>query len=328
MIHYLVTAGHDRHTMRRFRRWWAGPLRDRIRILAYEALPDRSAAEPGLYVFSDLERLRPGERAAAAALYARLVAAGPAFRALNDPSRALARPELLCALHERGVNAFRAWRADGPLSAARFPVFVRAANAHEGSFTGLLRRPEEVEPAIRRVLRRHWRFRREDLLVVEFLDTSDGDGTFRKCSAMRIGPALLSRHLLFGGDWVVKKPGMLDAARLREEQEFLDTFPHREQVHAAFEIARIDYGRIDYSVLDGRVQVWEINTNPVLIPHPRRVAGARLDRNLRFRDQVIEALGALESGLAPGAPLPLPGSGSKGRLRRLAATLLSPLRRP
>ncbi len=322
MIHYLSTAGHDRHTMRRFRKWWAGSFSDRIRILAYERLPAEAA--PGLYVFSDLERLRADERAAAAEAHARLVAAGPAFRVLNDPSRALGRFDLLRALHERGGNAFRAWRADGPLAPARFPVFVRAANAHEGSFTGLLHRPEEVEPALRRVLRRHWRFRRGDLLVVEFLDTSDRDGTFRKYSAMRIGPALLPRHLLHGDDWVVKKPGRLDAARLREEQEFLDAFPHREQVEAAFEIARIDYGRIDYSVLDGRIQVWEINTNPVLIPHPRRVAAARLDRSRRFGDQAIEALRALESGLAPGAPLPLPPARRSGALR----VLLSRLRRP
>ncbi|MFI5403432.1 MAG: hypothetical protein ACHQ1G_10875, partial [Planctomycetota bacterium] len=304
MIHYLATAGHDRHTMRRFRRWWAGPLADRIRIHAYERLPGMAAAEPGLYVFSDLERLRPHERAAAAELHARLLAAGPAFRVLNDPLRALRRRELLAALHERGVNPFRAWPAMGPFAAARFPVFVRAANAHEGSFTGLLRRPEEVEPAIRRVLRWHWRYRREDLLVVEFQDTADASGTFRKYSAMRIGPVLLARHLLHGDTWVVKKPERLDAARLAEEQEFLDSFPHRDQVASAFEIAGIEYGRIDYAVLNGRVVVWEINTNPVVIPHPRRVAASRLARNLRFAEQVIEALSAIEAGLPPGPPLP------------------------
>ncbi len=324
MIHYVVTAGNDRHTMRRFQRSWAGPLRDRIRIVAYERLP--ATASPGLYVFSDIERLRPGERAAAAEARVRLAAAGPAFRVLNDPARVLAREDLLRALHDRGHNAFRAWRADEGLVAARFPVFIRAANAHEGSFTGLLRRPEEVEPAIRRVLRWRWRFRRQDLLVVEFLGTADARGVFRKYSAMRIGDTLVARHLLFGADWVVKKPALLDAAHLREEQEFLDSFPHREQVAAAFEIAGIEYGRIDYALLDGRIQVWEINTNPVLIPHPRRVAGPRLDRNRRFGDEVIEALGALDAGLAPGAPVRLPHSGSAFATRLRA--LLPRLRRP
>jgi len=324
LIHYLACAGHDRHTMRRFRRWWAGPLADRIRIHAYERPP--RAAEPGLYIFSDLERLRPDERAAAAEAHARLSASGPAFRVLNDPARVLGREELLRALHGRGVNAFRAWRVDEALAGARFPVFIRAANAHEGSFTGLLRRPEEVEPAIRRVLRWRWRFRREDLLVVEFLDTADAGGVFRKYSAMRIGGTLVARHLLFGADWVVKKPALLNAAHLREEQEFLDSFPHRKQVDVAFDLAGVEYGRIDYGIRDGRIQVWEINTNPVLIPHPRRVVGPRLARNRRFGDQVIEALGALHSACAPGEPVSLPRQGSALATRLRA--LLPRLRRP
>ena len=306
MIHYLVCAGHDRHTMRRFLRWWAGPLTGRIRVHAYERPPRQ--AEPGLWVFSDLERLRPDERAAAADLHARLTAAG--FPALNDPARALGRAELLRELHARGVNAFRAWRADEDLRAARFPVFLRAANAHEGAFTDLLHRPEEVEPAIRRVLRRRWRDRREDLLVVEFLDTSEGSGAFRKYAAMRIGRALIARHLLFDARWVVKKPVLVEERHLRAEQEFLDTFPHKEQVAAAFEVAGIEYGRIDYAVVAGRVQVWEINTNPVLVPHPRRLAAGRVERNRRFAGQVIDALTALEPGVAPGAPVPLPRGGS------------------
>ncbi|HEX5137530.1 MAG TPA: hypothetical protein VFY93_11190 [Planctomycetota bacterium] len=310
MIHYLVTRGHDRYTMRRFRAWWAGALRDRIRILPYQRLPLLRAAEPGLWIFSDLERLRPAERAAASALFARLSAAGPAFRALNDPARALTRYELLRAMPG---NAFRAWRATEPLDAVRLPAFVRAAVAHDGSLSGLLRDRAEIEPAIRRVLRRRWRLRREDLLVVEFLDTSDGRGIFRKYAAMRIGEALLPRHLFFSRDWVVKKAGAPDEARLREEREFLETFPHRAELRAVFDAARIEYGRIDYAVKDGRIQVWEINTNPVLVPAPRRIAAGRLDRSRRFAGDVIAALRAL-SDLPAGGLLTLPRAGAAARL--------------
>jgi hypothetical protein len=304
LIRYLACAGHDRYTMRRFRRSWAGAFRGRIRIYSYERPPRRAA--PGLWIFSDLERLRPSERSAATEMYARLAAAGPAFRVLNDPRRALGRLDLLRALAARGLNAFRAWRVDEPLAGARFPVFVRAAESHEGSLTGLLQGPEEVARAIRGLGRR----RGEDLLVVEFLDTSDGYGTFRKYSAMRIGPALFPRHLLFDARWVVKRPVLVDDALLREEQEFLDSFPHKEQVARAFEIAGIEYGRIDYGLLDGRIQVWEINTNPVLIPAPRSVAPARLPRNLVFAKQACEAMRALEEHLPAGEPVPLPAGGS------------------
>jgi hypothetical protein len=321
MIHYLVTRGHDRYTMRAFRRWWAGPLRDRIRILEYERLPRLRAAEPGLYVFSDLERLTQEERAAAAGLHARLAAAGPGFRLLNDPSRSLGRRDLLRVLHERGVNAFRAFRP-AEAHAAAFPVFVRTAAAHDGSLTGLLRDPRAVEAALRRVRRPG------DLLVVEFVDTADAAGTYRKYAAMRIGDALLARHLLFGEHWVVKKPGRLDAERLREEEAFLASFPHRDQVLAAFGIAGIDYGRMDYAVRDGRIQVFEINTNPVLVPPPRRIAPGRRARQLGFAAAAGEALAALDR--LPAAPaVPLRLRWPRGGLFARALTAVAPRwRRP
>jgi hypothetical protein len=314
VIHYLVTRGHDRYTMRRFRASWAGPLRERIRVLPYERLSLLRAAEPGLWVFSDLERLRPAERASASALFARLAAAGPAFRALNDPARALGRYDLLRALPG---NGFRAFRATEPLGAVRLPAFVRAERAHDGSLTGLLRSRDEIESAIRRVLRRRWRLRREDLLIVEFLDTSDVAGTFRKYAAMRIGDTLLARHLFFSRDWVVKKAGPPEEARLREEREFLDAFPHRAELRAAFDAARVEYGRIDYAVADGRIRVWEINTNPVLVPSPRRIDAGRLDRSRRFAGDVVAALTAL-ADLPQGDALPLPG---EGLLRQLWAAI-------
>ncbi|MGR9089760.1 MAG: hypothetical protein ACU85U_04170 [Gammaproteobacteria bacterium] len=34
---------------------------------------------------------------------------------------------------------------------------------------------------------------------------------------------------------------------------------------ALFSIANIDYGRIDYSLRAGRIQVFETNTNPVIM---------------------------------------------------------------
>ena len=37
---------------------------------------------------------------------------------------------------------------------------------------------------------------------------------------------------------------------------------YAEQVKPIFELARIDYGKIDFAFLGGRMQVWEINTNP------------------------------------------------------------------
>ncbi len=323
MIHYLVTAGHDRFTVRPFLRDWAPGLRGRLRVVLYEDLPALERADPGLWIFFDLERLRPDERARAAALHARLAAAGPAFRTLNDPARSLGRLALLEALAARGSNDFRAWPAGaGVPPDARFPVFVRAANAHDGSSARLLGGAGEVTPEVERILANDKRLQRDDLIGVEFCDTSAGSGTFRKYSAQRIGDAVLPRHLLFGEQWVVKRPGRLDEARLREEREFLATFPHRDAVRAAFDLARIDYGRIDYAVRGGRVQVFEINTNPVLVPSARRVAGSRRPLNVEFAAASRDALLAIADALPPGDPVPLDLAGLGARRpRRMSAAV-------
>ena len=76
---------------------------------------------------------------------------------------------------------------------------------------------------------------------------------------------ILPRHLFFSRHWVVKDWSVLDDALLREEQQYLATNPHERQLREIFAAARIEYGRIDYSLRDGEMQVWEINTNPIII---------------------------------------------------------------
>ena len=42
------------------------------------------------------------------------------------------------------------------------------------------------------------------------------------------------------------------------------TNPHKEALRRAFEIAAIDYGRADFGLVDGRPEIYEINTNPMM----------------------------------------------------------------
>jgi hypothetical protein len=41
--------------------------------------------------------------------------------------------------------------------------------------------------------------------------------------------------------------------------------PHARNVAEIFRIARNDYGRIDYTFVNGRLQTYEINLNPTVI---------------------------------------------------------------
>ena len=54
-------------------------------------------------------------------------------------------------------------------------------------------------------------YRARDLLGVEFCDTSDATGLFRKYSAFLVDGEVLPRHLLFSKSWHLKKPDIADA---------------------------------------------------------------------------------------------------------------------
>jgi hypothetical protein len=57
-----------------------------------------------------------------------------------------------------------------------------------------------------------------------------------------------------------------------------------------FDRAGITYGRIDYGLLSGRIQVWEINTNPMVIQERQKYAAEKLALKLRLVDDLSDAL--------------------------------------
>ena len=63
----------------------------------------------------------------------------------------------------------------------------------------------------------------------------------------------------------MKEPALADPALLAEQRRFLETDPHRSGLAEVVRIAGVDYGRVDYAFRSGRLQVWEVNTNPVVL---------------------------------------------------------------
>ena len=82
-------------------------------------------------------------------------------------------------------------------------------------------------------------------------------------------------------------------AELYEEREYLRNNPHEGILREVFHLAGINYGRADYSMLDGRPQIWEINTNPTLMaisPGPPRCGKERV----QFVPKMISALEGID----------------------------------
>ena len=310
MIHYLVTHAH-RYTMDRYleSRSWdpAQALDRRIRVVPYHTLPASGELPTGAYIFADLERLTDAERAVAAHVWEQLQRAGEGIRLLNHPQRALSRYDLLRALHQTGINQFRAYRLD-EAGSPRFPVFVRYEHRHEGSITPLLHTQDELDRAIAEAPiqdddRRH-------LLVVEFCDTADQNGVYRKYGAFLIGDRVIPRGLMFDRHWVVKEFALIDDDKLREQDEYMNTNPHEEWIREVFRVARIDYGRLDYALLDGRPQAWEINTNPNIMRAVSRYPGRHQMAPTLSAPRIAAAFASIDpgDGIGPSVPVTVQGS--------------------
>ena len=278
MIHFVVGA-EGSFSIRYYLDEEGSALRDTMRVVLYDDLARLDRLPLGTWVFTEIDRLSAAERDMVAVACERLATARGAARVMNQPRHMLLRQDLLRAAHDAGMNRFRSWRAtevvfahdkraaatDGSVaaSAVRYPVFVRFANRHIGNLTPLLDSPRQLETAIASLMSA--RHRLDDLLVVEFCDTKDEHGVYRKYSAYKIGDRVVPRYLECSRDWMVKWDWRIfDRVRADEETRYLETNPHESWIRRIFELAAIDYGRVDYSVLDGAPQVWEINTNPTI----------------------------------------------------------------
>ena len=302
MIFYLVKREHT-YTLGAFLKGLGAELAPRITLLPYERLRLLPALRGGTYIFSDIERLSPQEAEAAARLWEHL-AGRPGTRLLNHPTRTLRRYELLRRLHEEGVNDFNVYRlTEGRRPPVRLPAFVRMDDEHRGAQTGLLRTPGEIEEALAQIDREG--LCRDNRIVCEFFDTSDAAGIYRKYSAFMIGGAVVARHLFFSRDWMVKYANLADEPLLDEERRYVEGNPHEARLRELFALARVEYGRIDYSLHEGRFQVWEINTNPCLVSPSSEKIAARAPVNQAFARRAVAAFEAVDDGGGESVPNPL-----------------------
>ncbi|MEN8144988.1 MAG: hypothetical protein ABFS14_08555 [Gemmatimonadota bacterium] len=287
MLYFMTTRDH-RYTLYEYRKGRGQPVRDRITIRPYEARNVRLTR--GTYIFSDLERLSGWQLRRTARLATRLRSAG--CQTLNDPGASLMRVDLLRALQQRGHQSLAVARRTENLAGLSFPVFLRGEADHDGNLTDLLRNPPDLEKALGE---------QKDALAVEFVDTADSEGVYRKYSAFRVGDRIIPRHVFFSRHWMQKQADLTNPAYLEEERAYVDANPHRDAVLAIFELARIDYGRVDYSMLNGRPIVWEINTNPSLAGPISDLKPEREAVHAQFADRMNRCLAELDaSGPEPG----------------------------
>lgn len=283
MFAYFAT-GKFTFPLEWFLRDWAPQLAAQVQVVPYESLFDFCSLR-GTAILSDWDRLHPDERTT----YGRWFAERGQGRLLNPPGSVPEREMLNATLREAGYCNFRVLPAQALPADLRFPVFLRARNDHRGSLTPLLHDHAALADALEVVTQ--WT-RATDLLVCEWLRcTAHFDtGLYSKFSAMRIDRHLIPRHVLFAHHWQVKHPDRISPELAAYEREWMETFPERDAVNQVFDLAGVDYGRIDYGFdADGQMQVFEINTNPMVMPKHDTVVPLRLDAQLASATRMIKA---------------------------------------
>ncbi|MEA2446693.1 MAG: hypothetical protein QOK47_330 [Actinomycetota bacterium] len=259
MIHFLLRRSFE-YTIEDFLKQGGSAIAGSCRILTYEDALCASDFASGVYVFTDLERLSLAERQLAAQLWNRLTAE-PDVSALNHPTTSLTRYDLLRKLEVEGINSFKARRATGQdVEEVEFPVFLRREDNHDGPITPLISSRTELMTQIVRLRMNGYDL--DKVIAVEFCDASDDQGVFTKYGAYILRDRILPRHLWFSKEWVVRSGTPIEASRAEQETKYVRENPHAETIRSIATLAGIEYGRIDFTLKDGRVQVWEINTNP------------------------------------------------------------------
>lgn len=271
---------------------WGGPLVPRLQALSYENLFKRRTLPNGTYIFGEVDLLSNAAAERAAAVWAGLLDV-PDNVVLNHPTSSMKRYELLRTLRVLGVNTFDVYRLTEARRPTRFPVFLRDANDHTGSLTTLLDTREALDLELARLCREGRS--RDDKLIVEYCDTKDDHGVYRKYSAFIIGETVIPVPIAFSRQWVTKgSDAVLSDDLIREEWDYVTTNPHLPQLKEIFALAHISYGRVDYGVLNGMPQVWEINTNPHFdIPY-RAAPPARLPACQHIAESINAAFRTLD----------------------------------
>jgi hypothetical protein len=301
MVRFLTTRGHEYTAKKLADQEMAGARVPPCAVENYDRFLRKHEVQCGTYIFTDIERLTPWELRVVAEAYSAL-AADSRCRILNDPAKVMTRYELLRNLREEGINDFDVIRADERRWPARYPVFLRHEQDHGRPLsTDLLHNREELEAALKKAQADRMSFR--GLLIVGYAAEAFDGPWFRKFNTFRVGNEVFAHHLVVEDSWVVKygKEGMkLPEDYKLFEQEFVKANWNADVLRRVFDIAGIEYGRADWGIVAGKVQIYEINTNPYVSGDPGTLNPTRCATLAMSTKKLCDSLAALQNGTSDG----------------------------
>jgi hypothetical protein len=232
----------------------------KIKLLNYADMLNSQTLPRATYVFTDIDRLSQRNRHVAAKGFRRLRDQG--VTVFTDPARVLSRSGLLRQLFLAGVNQFNAYRVEESVRPARWPVFLRAEGDHDGPITGLLETYADVQRSVVETVAAGHPL--SNLVIVEYAGEPVRPGLFRKLAMYRVGNTNFADTCVHDRNWIAKigSDGNAPPELYEDELRIVRENPHEAIVQRAFEIAGVEYGRADFGLVGGKVQIYEINSNP------------------------------------------------------------------
>jgi len=291
MIRFVTTDMHL-YTHEIFFRHYNSRIQGGVVVSGYHEVAVKERFDNEIVIMCDIERFSSKEIEVLVKIYERISERGAAC-VLNDPSKVMRRFALAQALREAEINKHGIYRP--PITAdlkIQFPVFVRNEFEHDGPCTPLLHSVPEVQRELANINL----IRRESFspVVIEFVDTRDSPhAQFRKYGAFNVCGIIIPQHLDFSNHWVVKYSPVKTFKEDALETSYLDSNKYQDIVRRVFQIAAIDYGRIDFAALDDGIEVFEINTNPMILKRSEIADEGRKQVNSEFVDRYANALNKL-----------------------------------
>jgi hypothetical protein len=301
MLRLLTTRGHEYTVKHLIDHNMRGTEVPPCAVENYDEFLRKKQVPRGTYIFTDMERLTPWELRVVAEAYGELAADGQC-RVLNNPARVMCRYELLRNLREEGINEFEVIRADERRWPERYPVFLRHEQDHGRPLSAeLLKSREELAAALEKARAEGMSLR--GLLIVGYAAEAFEGIWFRKFNTFRVGNEVFGHHAVVEDSWVVKygTQGVKHPEEYKVyEQKFVKGNWHADILRRVFAIAGIEYGRADWGFVGGKLQVYEINTNPYVSgdagsENPTRVATMAMSTK-----KLCESLAALDDGVNEG----------------------------
>jgi tetratricopeptide (TPR) repeat protein len=270
MIYFLTSRGFDENVKALIDE----PNAPKVAILHYKDALKWKWLPRGAYIFTGIDRFGPDRLIEAARLYRRL--RDHDCPVLNDPARALVRFPLLRALYRAGINPFNVYSVEEEEKPRRFPVFLRGIYGHDAPLSDMIPDQATLDETIEATIAAG--VPRQTLMTVEYAAEAVPPGEVRKLSVFRVGDRLVPDYSIHDQSW--------------SENLFA------EPLKAAFDVAQIEYGRAEFGLVDGKICIYEIDTNPVVLaagayPVPGGVEAGKL-----WWEGFLAALHALDAQCA------------------------------